>query len=497
MNISQYLILFIFLLNINVAFAQPDTVNAPVVRYDMNNKVAPLNKPFPFDQSFSVQIVNVPPTSNSLKVEIREIKKLNKIIKAIRKEKKDNPPRSPNEKGISNEEIFKKLDPGYVHRFSKDQISDANTIEFLQIGFLRPNTNYILDIQGIRNLDDKEKKAFQEYLQSLPLIENIINKIVDKTLNESNSLTSLSFLTSDLETLNAGFEEAIKNYNSSYQFSEFESESLNDFDAKILVPLAAFTTSLANFKKKFNKFYIDASDSLKDKSKAVTFSDKSQSIDWMNFIKGSPKYTELLESLNAMITEAKFDPDDYPFNRNLNDLITDLDQLKTITKNYLSATLSEQHTTLSLAGTYFRSATANARTYLSFDLGIGVNRALNDKFTYGGINIYFRPINRSIPLRQYNRNNFFLARTSLLVGVTFDSVDADSSRRGFIGKKAGLLGVGFRALPWLKVNYARMIYFDVAPNPLVSKKSLTSDSFFSLSIDANLGPVFKNLIKTN
>jgi len=471
--------------------AQSDSVNVPIVKYDFNTST--FDKPFPFDQSFLIGLVNVPEGFQSLGINIREVKGLRKIVKDLTG--------CAGGTDITNQAIFDKLKVNYHYSLRMDQFY-GDTV-FLQLGYLCPNTDYIFEVvpPGTRKLSDLERKKLVEYLLKLPITDNIVNKLVEATLVQN--LESLSFLSGDLASINTAFQNAIKAYESQYDFAQLTgSEVQNKFDAEILNLLAQFVTKFKNLEGEINEFYNDAMRSDSSIS-GYRFSNDAANIDWSKLETGlgSKEYRDYIEKLKVLETSAGLTDylEDARIIEQFDKLISkNLLPLREIAKVYVARTVAK-HVSMatSVASTYYRGATANARTYLSLDLGVGINTRFKEHFSYTGINIYLSPINTAIPLKKYGFFPSIPKRFSFLAGISLTSVEAEKQRKGVFGNKAAIVGAGFRVLPWLKFNYAQMIYYERVSNPLVNKKFLTTDPFLSVSIDANLASIFNSLFRSN
>ena len=477
-----------------------------VVEFDFMRLEAPFNKALPFDQSFAVKIKNIPNKYKKLVVQVRELKNVKKIVKQIRKEKRDSAlQRNQNdellrlrqlERVIHNEEIFAKLPPGFYYTIN--DIEDG-TAEFVQIGFLEPNTDYIFSISpvGSQPLSKKEKKELINYLKAEQITAPIINRIIQEVALNKEGLKSLNFLLPLLDDFNNLFATAVQRNDPKYIFSPLGNKNIRSSEVIVLTQMGELTTGLINLVNEIQGLYKIVQDKTGFYPKS-NMEEILRTTDWLNFEKGSKEYNEILEQLANREKIAETDSDEFRFQRKIDALIEKLEPIKVLAEEYVTYLVAENtNRQLLLGGTYYRESSANANTYLSFDFGLGINTALERQFTYGGINVYLRPINRSIPLRHYDPPQSFWVKFSLLAGMTTASIEDIGDRKGFFGNSAGVFGAGYRLLPWLKVNAAAMIYSDIAPNPLVSKQYLTADPFFSISIDANLKDIFTGIIKSN
>lgn len=469
---NKYFILF--LLNI-VLLKTGSTQNPPLVEYDL--RTGTLNKPFPFDQSFVIRLMHIPPTWNIVKIEIREVRNLRKHVKNL----------STSSSGITNEELNKKLNPRFVYDFERKRDFRGDTLEFLQLGWFSHNTDYVLNISGLRGLNQAEKNALSTYIEGSPIINDLVRKLTKKALSEED-MTTIDDLTEYVRSLNDAFSKAIQGYDPNYRFKNLTETELRSTNADNLSKIANFSTTMFNLKKDLDKFYQEA-----QKKNGTIKIQHLNTIDLTNYQEGLDR---LLKQLEEDANTAGINWANENFKDKFDDFKTALEEIQDITEQIVSQVVEQRASFAATIGTtYFSGAAENARTYLSFDAGYGTNMALQKWFPYLGINIYFRPIKREIPLKHYKGRDIICSRVSALVGLTANSIESEPKSKGLIGNKAILLGGGVRVLPWLKFNYARMIYYNIPDNPLVNRRYLASDHFISASIDIDIVETFKTIFK--
>ncbi|NOT49761.1 MAG: hypothetical protein HOP10_00615 [Chitinophagaceae bacterium] len=136
-----------------------------------------------------------------------------------------------------------------------------------------------------------------------------------------------------------------------------------------------------------------------------------------------------------------------------------------------------------------------SKMYITLDVGVAYAARMDRVLTYSGVNIYFRPINKSIPLSHYKFWQGLAVRTSLLIGITMNSVNKDNIRKGLIDDKALVTGLGFRLVPFLKLNAGTMIHYRFDNNPLLTQERYyTSFSpFVSVSLDIDIKSLFSGV----
>ncbi|WPV65954.1 hypothetical protein [Chitinophaga sp. LS1] len=141
--------------------------------------------------------------------------------------------------------------------------------------------------------------------------------------------------------------------------------------------------------------------------------------------------------------------------------------------------------------TYPMSTEDHLKLHVTLDLGYAYVGQIDRGNLYAGMNIYFRAIDTSLPLKNYRRTfkDIVGSRLSLLLGISLQNIDQAGVRRGLIdNSKALVTGMGVRLLPWFKVNTGAYLYYKYPSNPLENKNKMTftGSPFVSLSIDFNL-----------
>jgi hypothetical protein len=83
----------------------------------------------------------------------------------------------------------------------------------------------------------------------------------------------------------------------------------------------------------------------------------------------------------------------------------------------------------------------------------------------------------------------------MLVGITTGSIEEPGIRKGIIGNKALILGLGFRVTTFMKVNTGMFFYYLYDKNPTVSNDlyRTTASPFVSLSLDLDAKSLFGGL----
>lgn len=129
------------------------------------------------------------------------------------------------------------------------------------------------------------------------------------------------------------------------------------------------------------------------------------------------------------------------------------------------------------------------KPYVSADLGVLYAPSLGKALPTVGVNLYFRPVNKHVPLSQ---KGSFLRRFALTAGVTLGSVaDGDEMGNGktrddLFLDRAAFLGAGFRITGSIRLGFGTLFLLKQDDNPLVDDTSLALSPYGSAAIDINV-----------
>jgi hypothetical protein len=222
---------------------------------------------------------------------------------------------------------------------------------------------------------------------------------------------------------------------------------------------------------------------------------------WAGLKTTSPQYKNTVAKANDVFTkdEALMPADEKPIITDTKDNITEglqtaIEGIEAFTNEVAHVAAINAFMQGTIGSTNSESLVEQAKLHVTFDLGYAYVWQVDRGNPYAGINIYFRSIDTSLSLKNYKTNflDFIGSRTSLLVGMSVQSIQKDSVRKGIIGNNALVLGLGFRLLPWFKINGGAYMYYLYDRNMLRSKNdySFKASPFVSLSIDFNLSSFF-------
>jgi hypothetical protein len=141
-----------------------------------------------------------------------------------------------------------------------------------------------------------------------------------------------------------------------------------------------------------------------------------------------------------------------------------------------------------------------ATWYVGADLGTALAWDLEEAFTYGGANIYFRPVNKKAHLswddwRPGQRWTEFRKRFSVMIGLPQDEIEIENTEP-LVQKRPVLVAAGVRLTDFLRFTFAgALIFKETDPNPLVDDERLAWSPFVGLSIDWNIAGTFRTMFQ--
>jgi hypothetical protein len=202
----------------------------------------------------------------------------------------------------------------------------------------------------------------------------------------------------------------------------------------------------------------------------------------------------------------------YPISENayraiesLENIITRIDRLESVLqeRNKALSTLSdflqrEVEIGVPVMATTRGSFDTRARQHISADFGLAYIRKINEIISYAGANIYFRPINRDVPLREYST---LWHRFSLFIGITLNSIQKKEEiedverivRDDLFGNSAILIGGGLRLTDTIRLSGGGLIFKHIDSNSQNGDLELTIKPFVAISFDLNIKPILENL----
>ena len=128
--------------------------------------------------------------------------------------------------------------------------------------------------------------------------------------------------------------------------------------------------------------------------------------------------------------------------------------------------------------------------YIAGDFGFLYGPDIEKSVPYLGTNIYFRPVNKAVPLSQ---KGGFGRRFAVTLGLTVKSIADDNpkTREDLFDNNSLLLGAGFRLTDSARIGAGALVFEEQNPNPLLSSASTTYSPYVSLSFDIDVLSLFR------
>jgi len=149
----------------------------------------------------------------------------------------------------------------------------------------------------------------------------------------------------------------------------------------------------------------------------------------------------------------------------------------------------DMETQITLQMTTSGSAETRKTWYVGMDTGIAIAPVINEVFPYIGTNIFFRPVNTSVPPRGFG------SRFSSLFGFAWTANLTKAGEREALYGDNGMvvIGAGLRATEWLRFSGGGLVFQGVNPNPLRDARRIEITPFISMSADIDLAKVVGKL----
>jgi hypothetical protein len=443
------------------------------------------DKVLPFDQFFSILVKDIPDSINSITIKIFEydLKNLKFVKGSV----------------ITPDSLAKSRVTFETEEWQRIMGSKESSAEISVPYMLKPNRKFIIGVVGRqkRNLTKDEKSELITELSNNNEIINLINKVCQDFLT-SEFLTKVEGLNFAKAEFNEIAKRVVLTVNRDYV--------VNSIDSAQIRKLGGLVVSMANLKNALNS--LEKSSNVKNNPKNTNilkeiknFREQLKQINWGSVKETDPDFEKLKTIKDSIFVQFSGKPlkSTESKRKSIDNFILTVLSLRPSTdwiNNIATKTIANNTFKLSTTdATYRADFVKNASLYITLDVGTAYVWRMDRVLAYSGVNIYFRPVNKNIPLRTYRGWDYIGVRTSLLLGVTMSSVEKTDVRKGLLGNLAMVLGVGFRAVPFLKLNGGCMIYYTYSTNPLVSRDryQTTFSPFVSLSIDLDVKPLFKGI----
>lgn len=424
-------------------------------------------KIFPFDEPFSIKLTDIKANTNLIKIRINQFNR--------------------NRKKTT------------VDSSQWTRRTATETSAMLTLFQLKPNSYYEFEIDevSLAPLTAAQQSMLRANLTSDINVQNTINDLANYYINEylkNQMVTYTDVLNAKSGIIKDNIIKAIKNTNPSY--------ILNPVDpVTSLDQISNFTDQVRDIMDKLIELQAQADVKAKPASLSAvqSLSSTLKTVNWATISSGDADYNTLM-TLSGNVTSAigagvlgTTSSKVTAIQTAVNNAITARDAFKNLIIDQLVLPNVLNYGILnSTTRTDFQK---NSKFYITLDLGAAYAARIDRFAAYSGVNIYFRPVNKSAPLNNLTGLDWWAVRTSLLIGITLNSIEKDNIRKGLIDNKALVTGIGFRVVPFLKVNVGTFIHYRYDKNPLLSpNRYYTSLSpFASISLDMDAKALFSGI----
>lgn len=443
---------------------------------------------FPFDKPFKILVINLPSVTKKVSIEIKNITNVGKIRKKLQKEK-----REVTKAAIFNHELAERSI--FMHsRELDDGGTDKKNIALIEIVPLAPNQSYYVEVSVWKKgqLTNTQKRNVEAFIIQKGVIEDFAKNVLQEIMSPQRGDTSgfdRSYIIEKYDAFLSSLNDVIKRYDPAYEFKKSQTTFANDLQN--VRKLSDIDIAYRDFKESVLALNEEL---IKNNLPPIDLNKKLPNNLWIAADKDTGDL--ITEKYNSNLEEYKKEAND-KYKDLLNEikgskstLITGLCDL--IKKDAINNSLSFYE---SLNATYETDLVKNANTLVTADIGYGFAPGINRHFGFTAMHIYFRPINKTIPLNHYSGWDYLTSRTSVMFGLSLvGKIDKPFEREGLIDGKGLLAGAGFKILPWLKLSGGALVYHEIV-SPLISEKNIRSTWFLSASIDFSLKPVFVDALK--
>lgn len=468
-SISIFLTTLLFLFNCINSNGQTRRIT-----YDWLTKSINGNKTLPFDQPFEINIEHLDANILSLKLIIKE----------------------------GNSSIC----TSPVDSICFDQLRTVNELSFSQNKLqgtiikenLKPNKDYYLGFR-IQNKSQLSSEALKKLTDHLQNSQDFLKEV-------NAAIYAVPFSKLNISTFNSIIYKHIQNHNGAYQVDTTAITNEKTAEAQFQIRQASLGITGAEFKiDKFIKILKDTFNlkqiQLLPISSIINFSGPDCCQLKPEFSLAS--FFEEVEKIRIVLIKER-PADSVKINEEFidaNDGIgaefqTRDDAIKTwLVGSLVKVTLEKTYLLITLGTTTIDPVSTDASPYISQSFGYGFSPRTAKGLFYFSYSIFFRPVNLSVPLNYYRGIDYFATRFCANLGFTMENVETNKSGKisglgSLFGNKAGLVGLGYRPLPFLKIDFNYMLYYMNDPNPLLNQKRFTSSPLLGVSVNLNIIKLF-------
>lgn len=470
-----YNLTILALIMVSFAVSSDLLAQTKTITYDWTTKQIVGNKTLPFDQPFSIIIEHLDPNINHVQLLIKE----------------GNPKEC---KSPLDTVCFKEL-----YTVSELSFTQKNLQSTIMKENLKPNRDYYLGfiVKERIKLSADSSKNLNKYLRS--------SKKFNTEINGALHATRVSEL--KVSTFNRIYYDNVQFYNKSYEVDTAAITSDESGSAQYNIRQSArkqisLGSKIADFANELHTSF-----NIERKQFEMLMAPVIESQDSCCYLKVDFDMEAFLGDVEKVkIAMMKATPADSGkikslFLEQVEVFKGQLESGDTAIGNWfqqsiMQTTINKTYISITLGTTTIDQQSTTASPYISQSFGYGFSPRTAKGAFYFSYSIFFRPINLSVPLSYYKTGwDYFATRFCANIGFTLD--DAQTNKRGKItglgsifGNKAGLFGIGYRPLPFLKVDINYMMYYMNDPNPLLNQKRFIASPVFGLSFNLNIIKLF-------
>jgi hypothetical protein len=221
---------------------------------------------------------------------------------------------------------------------------------------------------------------------------------------------------------------------------------------------------------------------------------KAYLLEWTN---GHRPTNDQFTQLQNMISELDDCLDRYKQNAALAYLLDPANIVNTLPDVFAAYLVTNKQSLIS--GVVVPTVQSSSSPYISLDAGGGYNPGFSTAYTNYGVNIYFVPVDKTVPSKTFKSNCFIraLKTTSLTIGIInnyFSPQNQSTKYTGLLsGNKDLFLGLGHRINSLIKINVGFDCYEEKVSDPLSANKYFNAKFCFGLAIDLDVVHVMGNL----
>lgn len=510
-GIKPLLLMLLFFLGINKIYAQ---TNSKTIVCDWDNKETPFNASFPFDEPFQIQIKNLPNSfKEKLSLYILEFDS-KKELKLYHDTLNIDSPK------LLDTNYFSKLKGQILTYILNDDEINGNkykTLTSVEFSFLKPNKYYTLlfcskktsPLTKLQHADLKQSfidTKFKDIIKSNILKTNykvintnflldLFNKEVLLTKKISNKYEFIKTQIDDdkihINLLNAiqvlaqkgnKIKQVIKNLTQKIDNTKSDKSAENGIDS-LKESLGKLNTLLITVEKSSNSdpgvYYPDLNDLDDFKSKLASVKTEIE---------------EEAKSLNSKFNDNHGGNISSELSKIDDSYIKDLDKIDNDINNAIDALITTFESVAFYSYTFLQTSTLDQSTkeasYTSQTFGYGYNFGTGTSVSYFALSFFFRPVNNNVSLSNTPWCDRWKVMLCLNLGFTLEDISTNKNAKvsglPIIGNKAGLIGLGFRPLPYLKFDFNTLLYYSDDSNPLNDHKKFTCSPFVGFSVNLNI-----------